>query len=242
MAAVDITFHCEVGGQVEGQFQGGADVESQVTVGVGADVESQVTVGVGADVESQGESGVGADVESQGESGAGDGSQFKAKTTERDLRKRVIERWRRHLPLRVRFGNVTPQTLADGSLGPGPDELTGVLFDIREKTIISPYELVGCVAVINPFNFVDKSFQYYASADALELLPKADQRFEIATVSMFLYSSYTGWKKWKETMQWRCGMRTGIGCTGSVRMRSTRANFSGVLRCVLQSHLCLFLL
>ena len=205
MAAVDITLHCEVGGQV------GADVESQVKVGVGADVESQVKVGVesqvkvggqvgadvesqvkvggqvGADVESQVKVGVEAGAESQGESGADVRGQFRAKTTKRDLRKRVIERWRRHLPLRVRFGNVTPQTLADGSLGPGPEELTGVLFDIREKTIISPYELVGCVAVINPFNFVDKSFQYYASADALELLPKADQRFEFHTVSMFSY-------------------------------------------------------
>ena len=99
--------------------------------------------------------------------------------TKDDWMNRVIQRWRRHLPLRVRFGNVTPQTLADGFHGPGPAGLSGVLFDIREKTIMAPFELIACVAVLNPFDFEKLSFQYDASADALEVLPQAEHRLVV---------------------------------------------------------------
>ena len=87
---------------------------------------------------------------------------------------RVISRWRQHLPLRVRFCNVPPQILSDGSLGPGPSELTGVLFDVQFSGVGSFF---GCVATKNPFHLSKMSEEYMASADDLELIPTADRRY-----------------------------------------------------------------
>lgn len=154
-----------------------SDVESDVNTDVDTDVEIDINVEKSQVPESQ--SSEASAVEVQVSEYQSPEVQSEESMTNVDWMNRVIRRWRQHLPLRVRFGNVTAQTLADGSVGPGPAELSGVLYDIREKTIMAPFELIGCVAVHNPFNFENLSFQYDASADALEVLPEAEHRLVI---------------------------------------------------------------